>query len=115
MIYTLKNRYKEPFEGMFDGERYIVRDTLAVPDFIALHIKNQSIIRDNPITGERAFSLAIPELGDDESPIAELPVETLDRSDMDMPKVKYVKSNIRNAVPMHKEFSDRGVVTSKER
>lgn len=115
MIYTLKNRYKEPFTGMYDGELYEIRDQLAVPDFIALHLRNQSIIKDNPITGQREFSLGIVELRDDLSTLDELPIETLDRTDMDMSKVVYRQSGIRSAVPLHKDAGEREVHTSKER
>lgn len=116
MIYTLKNRYREPFTGMFDGQLYTVSDTLAVPDFVALHLKNQAVIKDNPITGERQFRLAILELNDPVESLDALPVETLDRSDMDMPKVRIVPTHIRTAAPQKSEVGPRNVVTdSKER
>ena len=100
MILTVKNRYaKDPFIGMFDGQTYTVVDTLAVPDYVAYHLKNQSIIRDNPVTGDNEYRLAIVEQGDDDRPIEELPLETLDHSDMDWPKVKVIPSNVRATRP----------------
>ena len=91
-ILTLKNRYAgKPFEGRFDGQPYVITDTLAVPDNIAYHLKRQSIIKDNPITGESDFRLCILEIDGDMEPILELPVETLDRTDMDFPKTKLIQ------------------------
>src|SRR6266498_3647656 len=83
-ILTVKNKWSEPFVGMFDGQEYEVKDSLACIDYIARHLKRQSIIRDNPINaGSNEYQLAIVEDGDDLSPLAELPAEALDRSDMD--------------------------------
>ena len=98
-ILTLKNRYREPFEGMYDGEKYVVVDTLAVPAFIAHHLKRQSIFRDNPIAGVQEYRLAIQELDGEMDEILELPPESLDRSDMEHPKVKYVDSKVRPTPP----------------
>ncbi len=104
-ILTVKNRYAaEPFVGMFDGETYTVVDTLAVLDYVAHHLKKQSIFKDNPATGYNEYRLAILELGDDDSPVGELPVESMDRTDMnEYQKVKYVGSGVRQARPERKE------------
>ena len=98
-ILTVKNRWHEPFIGMWNGETYKVVDTLAVPDYVALHLKKQSIIRDNPINaGSNEYSLGIVEQGDDVTPLKELPVESLDRSDMDeFRKVVVKPSGIRQS------------------
>jgi hypothetical protein len=102
-IFTIKNRYAaEPFVGMYDGQEYVVKDTLAVPDYVAHHLKRQSIIRDNPVTGDNDYRLAILELDGEPEPVTELPIETLDRSDMDMPKTVLRQTGIRHAQPMRK-------------
>lgn len=85
-ILTVVNRLKGiPFSGMYDGQTYEVEDKLAVPDHVAFHLKRQSIYRDNPIDPSRnEYRLYIE--GVDEPPqekLTELPLETLDRSDMD--------------------------------
>ena len=101
-IYTLKNRWRTPFIGMFNGETYEVKDTLAVPDYIAHHLKKQSIIRDNPITGDNDYRLGIVEIGDNVEPLklGELPLESLDRSDMEeFRKVVIKPSGIHTAAP----------------
>lgn len=116
-IYTLKNRFPgNPYVGQFDGQLYVVEDTLAVPDYIALHLRNHAVIRDNPITGEREYRLGILELKDDVSPIRELPVETMDRSDMDFPKATILRTAQRVPRP-DTRGSGRGVptMTAKER
>lgn len=116
-IYTLKNRFSgKPYVGQFDGTEYIIVDTLSVPDYVALHLRNHAIVRDNPITGEREYSLGILELKDDVSPLAELPVETLDRSDMDFPKATIMRTTQRTPRP-EPRGSGRGVptLTAKER
>lgn len=98
---TLKNRCDEPFVGMYDGVIYEIKDEMTVTEYVARHLRNQSIYQDNPITGERKFRLAILEDGDDTSPLikANLPLDSLDRTDMDMPKVEYRVSGARPAVP----------------
>lgn len=104
-ILTVKNRYAaEPFVGMFDGETYVVKDTLAVPDFVAYHLKRQSICKDNPVDpGANQYRLAIVERGDDDSPLDELPAESLDRSDMnEFSKTKLIGSNVKTARPERK-------------
>ena len=115
-ILTLKNRLAgKPFIGMFDGQTYEVVDTLAVPDYVAIHLKRQSVYRDNPVTGNNEYRLAIVEHKDDASPLEQLPPESLDRSDMpDFRKVQYVDSGIRPARPQKGTGSGREVVT-KER
>ena len=103
-ILTVKNRYKEPFTGMWDGETYKVVDTLAVPDYIAFHLKKQSIIRDNPVNpGMNDYQLGIVEKGDNVEPLEDLPLEALDRSDMeDFRKVILKPSGIRSTIPAPK-------------
>lgn len=116
-IYTLKNRFPgTPYEGQFDGQTYTVEDTLALPDYIALHLRNHAVIRDNPVTGEREYRLGIVELRDDVSPLAELPMEALDRSDMDFPKATIIRNPQRVPRP-EPRGSGRGVptLTAKER
>ena len=91
MILTLKNRFPgKPFEGRFDGQPYTVSDTLAVPDYIAYHLKRHSIVKDNPVTGEADYQLCILEIDGDVEPLLEIPAESLDRQDMDYPKTKLV-------------------------
>jgi hypothetical protein len=114
-IYTLKNRFSEPFVGMYDGVEYTVADTLAVPDYIAQHLKRQSIVRDNPITGDNAYRLGIVEIGDPIDPIAELPAESFDRSDTDHPRSKLISSGIRSARPAPREGSGVSQVSTKDR
>ena len=90
-ILTVKNRYPaEAFIGRFDGQRYEVKDRLAVPDYVAHHLKRQSIVRDNPVTGESVYRLSIVELDGDQPVLDALPVETLDRTDMEFPKAKLI-------------------------
>lgn len=98
---TVKNRHTETFVGMYDGQRYPIKPgtTLTLPDFVARHIRNQSVYLENPVTGERHFRLAIVEEGDDDSPLDELPIESLDRTDMALNKVVHVKTNARPAPP----------------
>lgn len=114
-IQTLKNRYREPFVGMYDGVEYTVADTLAVPDYVALHLKRQSIVRDNPVTGDNEYRLGIIELGDPVDEIKELPADTFDRSDTDHPKVKYIQSGIRSTRPPMREGTGASQVSTKER
>lgn len=100
VIYTLKNRWTEPFIGMFDGQTYTVTEELKVPDYVAIHIKKQSVIRDNPVTAQNDYQLGIVELGDPVTPISEKPQESLDRSDMDeFRKVVLRPSGIRSNAP----------------
>ena len=97
-ILTVYNRYRsEPFVGMHDGQEYVIPDKLALLDYIARHLKKQSILKRNPVTGEELYRLAIIEDGDEDSEIKMLPKESLDRTDMDMPDVEYV--TIRNPAP----------------
>ena len=100
-ILTVKNRWTELFIGMFDGETYVVADTLAVPDFVAHHLKRQSIIRDNPVNaGANEYRLAILELHDDATPLTALPPESFDRTDLDeFRKVVIKPSGIRTTTP----------------
>lgn len=108
-ILTVKNRWKEPFTGMYDAQEYTVVDTLAVPDYVARHIKSQSIIRDNPVTGDNDYQLAIIEDGDDQTPLVEIPVESLDRADMpDFRKVVIKGSGVRIVAPMPGSKGQRG-------
>jgi len=102
-ILTLKNRYPaEAFDGRFDGQRYIVKDKLAVPDYVAHHLKKQSIVRDNPVTGENEYRLSIVEIDGDQPMLDSLPVETLDRTDMDFPKAKLIPG-VKTPVPQQRE------------
>jgi len=117
VIYTLKNRFAgKPYEGQFDGQTYTVVDTLAVPDYIAIHLRNHALVRDNPVTGDREYQLGIVELGDDVSPLSELPVEVMDRSDMDLKKTVILRTTQRVARPEPRGSGrDVAVRTSKER
>lgn len=99
-LLTLKNRCAEPFIGMYDGVTYEIKDQMTVTAYVARHLKNQSIYSDNPVTGERKFRLAIVEEGDDASPLGELPLDSLDRTDMDMPRVEYRGSGWKPSVPV---------------
>jgi hypothetical protein len=103
-ILTVKNRWHEPFIGVFDGETYTVVDTLVVPEHIAHHLKRQSVIRDNPVNaGMNEYRLAIVELNDVGTPLSELPQESLDRTDMDeFRKVVIKPSGIRSTIPASK-------------
>lgn len=102
-ILTLKNRYPaEPFIGRFDGQPYVVTDTLAVPDHVAFHLKKQSIVKDNPVTGEATYRLCILERDGDMEPLEELPAESLDRQDMDFPKAILVKG-VKTPAPQRAE------------
>ena len=99
-ILTVKNRYaSQPFVGMFDGQDYTVADTLVLPDYVARHLRKQSVATDNPITGERTYRLAVIEDGDDDSPLEALPLESLDRTDMDLRKVVLVPSRLKAPPP----------------
>ena len=113
-ILTVKNRWHEPFIGMFDGETYEVKDTLAVPEHIAYHLKKQSIIRDNPINaGSNEYRLAIIEKGDDQTPLTVLPQESLDRTDMDeFRKVVIKPSGIRSSAPVPRSIPTQGIRTT---
>ena len=115
-ILTVKNRYREPFVGMWDGETYTVKDTLAVPDYIAYHLKKQSIIRDNPVNpGMNDYQLGIVERNDNVEPLDELPLESLDRSDMeDFRKVVLKPSGIRATVPAPKTQRSSDMIRTTE-
>lgn len=92
-IKTLVNRYRgEPYTGMFAGEPYEIRTTLAVPDYVAYHLRDHSVVKDNPVNpAANVYRLGI-EGEDDCSLIDELPMEALDRSDMDtFTKVQYLQ------------------------
>lgn len=113
---TVKNRYREPFIGMFDGQEYVVVDTATLPDHVAQHLKRQSIIRDNPITGDNDYQLGIVENEDPLEPILELPAETFDRSDTDYPKSKVIPSGIRMGRPAPRTGTgEHSASSSKER
>ena len=116
-LLTLKNRYVHgPFVGMHNGIEYTVKDTITLPDFIARHLKDRSMIRDNPITGEKDYQLGIVEAGDNVSPLETIPAETLDRTDFDsFRKVKIVPSGIRPAIPIKPDSGGGNAMTSKER
>mgnify|MGYP001588736248 FL=1 len=110
-ICTVKNRsIRRSFVGTWDGQEYIFAPeaSLSVPDYIAYHLKRQSILRDNPIDPSvNEYQLAIKEREDDESPLlGEAPPETLDRSDMEsFTKVEYRQSHVRPAAPVRKSAS----------
>ena len=114
-ILTLKNRTNEPFTGMYDGVAYTLSPgaTLTVPDFIAFHLKNQSVYRMNPILGDADYRLVIPELGDDETIVDAFPEEVLDRVDMNLNKTRIVRLGNRPPAPVHRVAGS--AVTIKER
>lgn len=114
-IYTVKNRWTEPFIGMFDGQTYEVATTLTVPDFVAYHLKKQSIVRDNPVNaGANEYRLAIVELGDEDSPLGALPLESFDRTDLDeFRKVVIKPSGIRQAIPASKGAASSSIRTTE--
>lgn len=115
-IYTLKNRFAgKAYVGMHNGKVYEIADTLAVPDYIAIFLRDHAIIRDNPISGEREYSLGILELKDDISPLDRLPEESMDRSDTDYPKAKLIPYNTRTARPAPRSGPGAAEVASKER
>ena len=97
-VLTLRNRFpSKPFVGMYDGKTYEVKDRLTLPEFMPRLIANRSMIRDNPIAGEREYSLAIGEEEGELENLDSLPTETLDRSDFDsLRKVEVV--DLRNPV-----------------
>lgn len=113
-LLTVKNRYtKEPFVGMYDGEVYTVVDDLILPAHIAKHLKNQSIIRDNPITGDNEYRLGIVENGDPVDLLDVLPEETFDRSDTDFPRSKVIQSNIKHGRPAARSGPGNAEVATK--
>jgi len=104
---------------MFDGQEYVVADRLSVPSHVARHLQGQSVVRDNPITGEREYRLAIVEEEGEKEDLVALPSESLDRSDYDsFRKVEYVttKSPIPRPAPRGSGRGDSAAITSsKER
>ena len=101
-LLTVVNRHETPVVGMWDGQEYVVTDRLTVPDFIAWHLKKQSIIQDNPVMpGDNIYRLGIAEVGDDVGRIdGDLPAESLDRRDFEeFRKVRLVPSGIRMSRP----------------
>lgn len=116
-IVTLHNRYHEPFVGMYDGQDYVVADKdIALPDYIARHLRRQSIIRDNPISGEADYLLAVLEDGDPVTPVEVIPADTFDRSDTDWAKTKIIPSGVRHFRPVSREGTAASHdVTTKER
>ena len=118
MILTLKNRsIDRAFVGMYDGEQYTIApaSTLSVTDNVAMHLKRQSILKDNPIDPRsNEYQLAILERDGETEPLSgDAPVETLDRSDMDdFRKVEYRKSGARPAAPIARTPSSAGVGSS---
>ena len=113
-ILTVKNRYREPYIGVFDGQTYVIEDTLTVPDYVAYHLKRKSVCKDNPVDpGANVYRLAILEKGDDDSPLDEIPVEAMDRTDMnEFQKVKIVGSGARPGRPERRERF--GTITTKD-
>ncbi len=108
-LFTVRNRYPAtPFVGMYDGHKYVVKDTLTVPDYVAQHLQQQSVIRDNPITGEREFRLAILEVDGPMEDLERLPVESLDRTDFDVfRKVEYMDLKSNKPIPPAQRGSGR--------
>lgn len=100
MLLTIKNRCAQPVVGMYDGQLYEIKDQITLPAYVARHLRQQSVYSDNPITGERKYRLAILEEGDDQSPLDELPLDSLDRTDMDMPRVEYKGSGVKTGAPI---------------
>lgn len=119
-IFTLRNRHQEkPFVGMFDGKIYEIPagGSLSVLDVAALHLQRHSILTDNPVDPSvNMYQLAIVEKGQDVTPLTgELPIESLDRSDMpELGKVKYVRSNTRPAAPLERTGTTVRVGTSEK-
>ena len=114
-VLTVRNRHNKPFTGVYDGVKYTIPEhgQMTLLRDIAIHLKQQSIFKSNPISGEKEYRLAIVEDGDEDTPLDSLPQETLDRTDMDLNKTKIVVVGNRPAVPV------RGVggnaITAKER
>lgn len=98
-LLTIRNRFpKTAFKGMYDGVPYEISDRMTIPDFIARHLKKQSIIKDNPVTGEQEYRLTILEEDGDVEDLELLPRESLDRSDFaDFRKVEY--RDMRSPIP----------------
>lgn len=113
-IVTVKNRYPDkPFEGCYDGKSIVVADKpVLLEEYTARHIKKQSIIRDNPIDPSlNEYRLYIVEDDGEQAPVfADLPIESLDRSDMEFPKVKYIQGK-RPAAPPEKREQTAVVTT----
>lgn len=117
-ILIVHNRHRDKFVGMFDGQVYEVGEKdVAFPDYIARHLRGQSILKDNPVTGDRLYQLAVIEDGDDVSPIEEKPEDPFDRSDTDWPKSKVIPSGVNRVSRAPREGSGQsGAGTSnKER
>ena len=110
-LLTVRNRYPaQPFVGRYDGQEYVVKDTLTVPDNVARHLQGQSVVRDNPITGEREYRLAIVETDGPMDNLESLPIETLDRTDFDVfRKVQIVDLKANKPVPPAPRGSGRDV------
>lgn len=113
-IVTVHNRYHEKFVGMFDGQTYEIGEKdVAFPDYIARHLQRQSIFRDNPVSGEVLFQLAILENGDDTSTIVEKPVDPFDRSDTEWPKTKVIPSSVQRTARAPRDGSGAAEVATK--
>ena len=115
-LLTVRNRFpSKTFVGMFDGEKYEVKDTAVVPETVAYHLKKQSVIRDNPVTGEQEYRLNIVEEDGPGEDLESLPVESLDRSDFPtLRKVEYLQTNAKPAVPVKTDSGSPGVLTSSK-
>jgi hypothetical protein len=94
---------------MYDGQRYelVPGKEYTLPDYVAHHLKKHSIYRDNPITGEQEYRVSILEEGDSTETVDEIPRESLDRADMDMPNVNYQPTGIKTAVPQNRGVVER--------
>lgn len=86
---------------MYDGRPYELppHKDVMLDAYVARHLRNQSVFRDNPITGAKEYRLAVLEDGDPTEPLEDLPLESLDRSDMDMPKSEIRPTGIGRMVP----------------
>ena len=116
-LVTLFNRFKDPVSAMFDGVVYTVDpgERLTLQVFVARHLRSKSVFLDNPISGEKSYKLGIVEDGDDDTPLSEVPIEALDRSDMDFSKVRIVTRNAKPVVPPKENVVNASVGTPKER
>jgi len=97
--------------GRYDGVEYVVKDQLTLPSFVARHLQNQSVVRDNPVTGEREYRLAVveDEVQDPQEDIEVLPKESLDRSDLDPRHTKVEYLDLKNKpIPPAVRGSGRG-------
>lgn len=83
-----------PYEGMLDGQPFVVVDTMDLPTNLARIIVHNSMFRIDPVTSEPQYRLAIKSWNMDVSdvPVHATEGELVDRSLLPEPRLKSLRS-----------------------